>query len=62
VFSTQTLAVLEKAGIPDFTSPGTYPLHVGNFGAYAALPYGYRADGMIDTGQPLVPDPLRSVR
>jgi ABC-type branched-subunit amino acid transport system substrate-binding protein len=56
VFSTQTLPVLEKAGIPDvgnvsagsevdFTSPDTFPLHAGNFGAYAALPYGYKADG-----------------
>lgn len=56
VYSTQTLPVLEKAGIPDignvstgaeidYTSPGTYPLHAGNFGAYGALPYAHQADG-----------------
>ncbi|OLT16167.1 hypothetical protein BJF78_14840 [Pseudonocardia sp. CNS-139] len=56
VFSTQTLPVLEKAGIPDvgnvstgsevdYTSPDTFPLNAGTFGAFATLPYGHKADG-----------------
>jgi ABC-type branched-subunit amino acid transport system substrate-binding protein len=56
VFSTQTLPVLEKAKIPDignvsagaevdYTSPDTFPLHAGNFGAYGAIPYAEKAAG-----------------
>ncbi|MBW0103445.1 ABC transporter substrate-binding protein [Pseudonocardia sp. KRD291] len=56
VYSTQTLPVLEKAKIPDignvsagaevdYTSPNTFPLHAGNFGAYGAIPYAHKADG-----------------
>lgn len=56
VYSSQTLPVLENAKIPDignvsagaeidYTSPYTYPLHAGNFGAYASLPYAHKADG-----------------
>jgi len=56
VYSAQTLPVLEKAEIPDignvsagaevdYTSPYTFPLHGGNFGAYTSLPYGHKADG-----------------
>ncbi|WP_181779192.1 ABC transporter substrate-binding protein [Pseudonocardia pini] len=56
VYSTQTLPVLEKAEIPDignvsagaevdYTSPDTFPLHAGNFGAYGALAYAHQADG-----------------
>lgn len=56
VFSAQTLPVLEKAGIPDigtvstgadvdFKSPAAYPLTPGNFGAYTALPHGFKEAG-----------------
>ncbi|HLU96659.1 MAG TPA: ABC transporter substrate-binding protein, partial [Thermobifida alba] len=56
IFSTQTMPILEAAGIPDignvstgaeidYQSPYTYPLHAGNYGAYSAMPYAFKEDG-----------------
>ena len=56
IFAAQSFPVLEAAGIPDigtvstgaeidFTSPMSFPLHGGNFGAYTALPYAFQEDG-----------------
>lgn len=56
IFRPQSFPILEAAGIPDigsvstgaeidFLSPMSFPLHGGNFGAYTALPYAYKAAG-----------------
>jgi ABC-type branched-subunit amino acid transport system substrate-binding protein len=55
-FDPQTMPILEQAGIPDIgvysggatidgTSPISFPLNAGNFGAYSALPYAYKSEG-----------------
>jgi ABC-type branched-subunit amino acid transport system substrate-binding protein len=55
-FDPQTMPILENAGIPDIgvysggatidgTSPISFPLNAGNFGAYSALPYAYKSEG-----------------
>ncbi|MFR9806092.1 ABC transporter substrate-binding protein [Pseudonocardia sp. RS010] len=55
IYTTQTTPILEKAGIPDVgavpiaeidsQSPVSFPLHAGNYGAYAAGPYAFLAAG-----------------
>lgn len=55
IFTTQSTPVLEKAGIPDvgavpiseidYTSPVAFPLHSGNYGAFAGGPYAFKAAG-----------------
>lgn len=55
IYTTQTTPILEKAGIPDVgavpiaeidsQSPVSFPLHAGNYGAYAAGPYAFQAAG-----------------
>jgi ABC-type branched-subunit amino acid transport system substrate-binding protein len=55
IFTTQSTPILEKAGIPDVgavpiaeidsQSPASFPLHAGNYGAYAAGPYAFQAAG-----------------
>jgi ABC-type branched-subunit amino acid transport system substrate-binding protein len=55
IFTTQSTPILEKAGIPDigavpiseidYRSPASFPLHSGNYGAFAAGPYAFKAAG-----------------
>lgn len=56
IFSTQSMPVLEKAGIPvignvpaggavDYENPVSYPLHEGNYGAFTAAPFAFKAAG-----------------
>jgi ABC-type branched-subunit amino acid transport system substrate-binding protein len=53
IFTTQSTPILEKAGIPDvgavpiaeidYRSPTSFPLHSGNYGAFAGGPYAFKA-------------------
>ncbi|CAN5226213.1 hypothetical protein BH09ACT6_BH09ACT6_16160 [soil metagenome] len=56
IFDAQSFPILEAAGIPDigsssggaaidYTSPMSFPLSGGNFGAYTALPYAFQTAG-----------------
>jgi branched-chain amino acid transport system substrate-binding protein len=55
IYTTQSTPILEKAGIPsigpvptaeiDYRSPASYPLHAGNYGAFAAGPAAFQASG-----------------
>jgi ABC-type branched-subunit amino acid transport system substrate-binding protein len=56
IFATQSTPVYEKGGIPDvgglpagaeteYTSKVAYPLHTGNYGAFTAAPYAFKAAG-----------------
>lgn len=55
IFTTQSLPILEEAGIPnigsvpiseiDYKSPVSFPLHSGNYGAFAAAPALFKAAG-----------------
>lgn len=56
IFATQSTPIYEKAGIPDvgglpagaeieYRSPASYPLHSGNYGAFAGAPYAFKAEG-----------------
>ncbi|OLT16170.1 hypothetical protein BJF78_14865 [Pseudonocardia sp. CNS-139] len=55
IFTTQSTPILEKGGIPDvgavpiseidYRSPLSFPLHSGNYGAFAGGPYAFKAAG-----------------
>ncbi|MTD17109.1 ABC transporter substrate-binding protein [Nakamurella sp. YIM 132087] len=56
IYSSQSMPILEAAGIPnignlpaggaiDYENPVSYPLHEGNYGAFTAAPYAFKAAG-----------------